>query len=203
MKIPGLYASVTSDAKPGTYDVDYWSACGIAQIAFQEIEHGSVVTPYASFPVIMANETIGLAWYLNMIQGPAMQNLFGSTESTNVNGKSISPVITWDSKITTIVAMLSNHLIDVSRAILKAEQTYDRFHNITEVECTRVFGLEPLLGENLPWLLPSTAIPHSSETLPDFTKCSISTSSSMGGVRQPRVFPVLSLFISWLICTFI
>jgi len=170
-RIPGLYASVASDAKPGTYQVDYLSACGIQQIAFQPIEHESVVTPYGSFPVIMANESIGLAWYLNMLHGPAMQNLYGSTEATNINGLAISPVITWDSKITTVVAMLSSHLINVARQILERDQTYQRFYNITESEWSRVFGSEPLLGEDLPWSLPSVQIPRPSNGLPDFTQC--------------------------------
>jgi hypothetical protein len=170
-RIPGLYASVASDAKRGTYQIDYWSACGIQQIAFQKIEHQSVVTPYASFPVIMANETIGLAWYLNMLQGPAMQNIYGSTESANINGSAISPVITWDSKITTLVAMLSSHLLNISRQILVQDQTYERFYNITEYEWSRVFGLKPLLGEDLPWSLPSVKIPRPPDGLPDFTEC--------------------------------
>ena len=169
--IPGLYASVTSDAKRDTYQFDYWSACGIQQIAFQKIEHQSVVTPYGSFPVIMANESIGLAWYLNMLQGPAMQNLYGSTEAANINGTSISPVITWDSKITTLVAILSSHLTDVSREILQRDQLYQRFYNITEYEWSRVFGLKPLLGEDLPWSLPTSKVPRHPDDLPDFTHC--------------------------------
>lgn len=169
--IPGLYASVTSDAKRNTYQFDYWSACGIQQIAFQPIEHQSVVTPYGSFPVIMANETIGLAWYLNMLHGPAMQNLYGSTEAANINGTSISPVITWDSKVTTLVAMLSSHLTDVSRQILRQDELYQRFYNITQTEWSRVFELKPLLGEDLPWSLPTAQIPRSPDLLPDFTQC--------------------------------
>lgn len=193
-RIPGLFASVASDAKPGTYQVDYWSACGIQQIAFQPIEHRTVVTPYASFPVIMANESIGLAWYLNMLQGPAMQNLYGSTEASNIEGSSISPVITWDSKITTVVAMLSSHLINVTRDVLHRERLYERFYNITQTEWSRVFGSTPLLGENLPWSLPSVAIPRSSSGLPDFTQCrSSSTSDSISMLSLSHMTNLLIL----------
>ena len=177
-RVPGLFASVASDAKPGTYQVDYWSACGIQQIAFQPVEHRTVVTPYASFPVIMANESIGLAWYLNMLQGPAMQNLYGSTEAANIQGTAISPVITWDSKITTVVAMLSLPLIHVTRDVLQRERLYERFYNITETEWSRVFGSKPLLGEDLPWSLPTVSIPRSSDGLPDFTQCRSSPTSN-------------------------
>jgi len=182
------------------------SACGIQQIAFQPVEHESVVTPYASFPVIMANESIGLAWYLNMLQGPAMQNIYGSTESTNINGSAISPVITWDSKVTTVVAMLSSHLVDITREILKRDTTYDRFYNITEYEWSQVFGSKPLLGEDLPWSLPSVKIPRSADGLPDFTQCrmtlttpspttSSTPSHSLSALKNPTCVTVaISLF---------
>jgi len=35
-----------------------------------------------------------------------MQGPFGSTEAINVSGTEISPLVTWDSKITTVLAML-------------------------------------------------------------------------------------------------
>jgi hypothetical protein len=198
-RIPGLYASVTSDAKPGTYEVDYFNSCGIQQIAFQPVEHESVITPYGSFPVIMANESIGLAWYLNMLQGPAMQNMYGSTEAINVNGLSISPVITWDSKITTVVAMLSSHLIDSVRQILQRDNIYQRFYNITEYEWTQVFGAKPLLGEDLPWSLPSVPIPRSANGLPDFTQCRI---TSLSIFNEPSYVITLSLLFTLVILLF-
>lgn len=169
--IPGLYASVASSAAVGTYSVDYYSACGVQLAASQLIQHQSVVTPYASFPVIMANESIGLAWYLHMLKGSAMQNLYGSTEAINVDGLTISPVITWDSKITTVVAMLSSNLIDVARQILQNDGNYERFYYLTESEWSRVFGSNPLLGEDLPWYLPSVNLSRTSNGLPDFTQC--------------------------------
>ncbi|KAG4066804.1 hypothetical protein HA402_012871 [Bradysia odoriphaga] len=167
--IPGLYASVASSAAVGTYNVDYYSACGIQLAASQIVQHHHIVTPYGSYPVIMANESIGLAWYLHMLKGSAMQNSYGSTEATHVNGRTISPVITWDSKITTVVAMLSSKLIDVSRGILQSDGNYNRFYEITQTEWSRVFGSTELLGEDLPWYLPSVSLPHNG--LPDFTQC--------------------------------
>lgn len=174
--IPGLYASVASSAPVGTYNVDYYSACGVQLAASQIVQHHHVVTPYASFPVIMANESIGLAWYLSMLKGSAMQNLYGSTEASHVNGLTISPVITWDSKITTVVAMLSSNLVDVARQILQNEGHYDRFYDITESEWSRVFGENQLLGEDIPWYLPSVSLPHNG--LSDFTQCRNDDSSS-------------------------
>lgn len=189
--IPGLYASVASSAAVGTYDVDYYSACGIQQAASQIVQHHYVVTPYASFSVIMANESVGLAWYLNMLKGAAMQNLYGSTEAINVDGLTISPVITWDSKITTVVAMLSSNLVDVARQILQNDEKYDRFYDITETEWSRVFGSNQLLGEDLPWYLPSVSLPRTSDGLPDFTQCSGLGSSAGSYTNQPCNISIL------------
>lgn len=66
------------------YNVTYVSACGIKPIAFQPITCMTTVTPYGAFPVILANTTVGLAWYLQMLQGPRMQGPLGTTESVNI-----------------------------------------------------------------------------------------------------------------------
>lgn len=195
--IPGLYASVASSAPVGTYDVDYYSACGIQLAASQIVQHHFVVTPYASFPVIMANESIGLAWYLNMLKGSAMQNLYGSTEAINVDGLTISPVITWDSKITTVVAMLSSNLIDVTRQILRNDGHYERFYNITQGEWLRVFGTSQLLGEDLPWSLPSVNFSRPSNGLRDFTQCRNAGSD----INRPRKITISIVLLAFLMLT--
>lgn len=81
----GLYASVTNveGEQPG-----YISSCGIHEIAFESVDNRKVInsfirillkflcqviTPYGAFPVIVANQSVGLVWYLTMLQGPKMQ----------------------------------------------------------------------------------------------------------------------------------
>lgn len=192
--IPGLYASVASSAAVGTYNVDCYSACGIQSAASQIVQHHHIVTPYGSFPVIMANESIGLAWYLHMLKGSAMQNPLGSTEATHVNGQTISPVITWDSKVTTVVAMLSSKLIDVTRDVLQSEGNYNRFYDVTQTEWSRVFGSTELLGEDLPWYLPSVSLPHNG--LPDFTQCRSSTGTNIHRPYFATMWIVLGLVLA-------
>jgi len=87
-----------------------------------------MVTPYGAFPVILANYSVGLAWYHNMLKGPKMQGQYlnyfffdtwrhfwhllplkgplGSTEGINNIGTEISPVTTWDTKITTVATLV-------------------------------------------------------------------------------------------------
>jgi hypothetical protein len=41
-----------------------------------------------------------------MLMSPSAQTKYGSLEATNVTGANISPMLTWDTKITTVIAML-------------------------------------------------------------------------------------------------
>ena len=40
--------------------------------------HLQEVTPYGAYPVILANHSIGLAWYHNMLMAPSGQTIYGS-----------------------------------------------------------------------------------------------------------------------------
>eukprot|EP01028_Stygiella_incarcerata_P001319 TRINITY_DN1217_c0_g1_i3.p1 TRINITY_DN1217_c0_g1~~TRINITY_DN1217_c0_g1_i3.p1 ORF type:complete len:485 (+),score=127.43 TRINITY_DN1217_c0_g1_i3:97-1551(+) len=101
-EIPGLYASVTDlSSTPG-----YISATGIQEVAFQKVLRTDVVTPYATFPTLMANETVGALWLWNMLRGDRMQGPMGTTEGVSIHGNDISNVVTWDSKMTTVTALL-------------------------------------------------------------------------------------------------
>ena len=56
--------------------------------------------------MFLADKKVAAAWYHNMLSSPAGQNAYGSTESTLVDGSQVSPLVTWDSKITTVISML-------------------------------------------------------------------------------------------------
>ena len=55
--------------------------------------------------MFLVNKTVAAVWYHNMISGPAGQNQYGSTEGVTINGFSVSPFVTWDSKITTVLGI--------------------------------------------------------------------------------------------------
>jgi hypothetical protein len=57
----------------------------------------------------------------------------GSTESVNVNGTEICPLVTWDSKITSVVAMLGG-TGDLCAKYMKLDGIYDRFYFIVNRE---------------------------------------------------------------------
>ncbi len=164
--LPGMLASI-NDVTDGSQNIpDYISATGVASIAFEDVTRRDVVTPYGSYGLVLADLSTGLAWYNNMLQGSRMQSFFGSTEAINVNGTEICPLTTWDSKITTVLAMLGG-VGPIVAGGLKSEVVvgdefdtiYDRFVAVVSREHQRVFGDGFLLGEDVPFMLPPSTIP--------------------------------------------
>ncbi|KAH3766789.1 GPI anchored protein [Pelomyxa schiedti] len=168
--IPGLYASVTEPSAPSVQPPTfaYISDCGIPSIAFEPVTHLQVVTPYAAFPVILADQGIGLSWYQTMLLGPAMQSNYGSTESIDIDGTAICPCMTWDSKITTLVAALGGVGPFTEKYMRAHTGMWERFEFITQREFWRVFS--SLNGETLDLLPPASSLPMD---VPDFSTCSI------------------------------
>lgn len=56
-----------------------------------------------------------------------MQGPHGSTEAVNRNGTEISPLVTWDSKITTVVALVDG-IVDLTEKYMRKDGVYDRFY---------------------------------------------------------------------------
>ncbi|KAL0482233.1 hypothetical protein AKO1_011119 [Acrasis kona] len=165
--IPGMFASVTSPTRTGSYDPGYLSACGIQSISFETVQHTDVVTPYGAYPVILASPQHGLSWYLTMLKGSRMQGPFGSTEASFTDGTGISPVVTWDSKVTTVVAMLGG-VSDITEKVLRKQGKYERFYNLVNKEWSSKFT--SIRGEDIPFALPSSQLPCKDPC--DFSTCS-------------------------------
>jgi hypothetical protein len=53
----------------------YVSAVGIQSIASQEVTNHDLITPYGSYPISIANLTVGLVWYHNILTGGRMQGI--------------------------------------------------------------------------------------------------------------------------------
>ncbi|KAJ5963618.1 uncharacterized protein N7479_003494 [Penicillium vulpinum] len=78
-------------------------------------------------------------------------DIYGSTEATRVDGTGVSVLLTWDSKITTVVATLGG-VNGFVRQKMKADNLYDEFVDIIDAEYSRVF--KHLKGENVNFCLP-------------------------------------------------
>ncbi|KYQ92213.1 hypothetical protein DLAC_07059 [Tieghemostelium lacteum] len=170
-EFPGLFASVTNVSEPNA-NPNYVSAAGIQEIAFELILTNDVITPYAAFPTMLANFSVGLQWYYNTLIGPAMQGPYGSTESVSIQGELISPVLTWDSKITGVLGILGG-ISDMNSRYLEKHDLYDRFYDVIDREWSLKFP--DIIGENIPLMTPNVQVPL---VLHDFTDCAYESLSS-------------------------
>ena len=155
--IPGLYASCTNVTNSETAAPPYLSATGIAALGSQPINSTFVVSPYGSWTLMLANQTCGIAWYKNMISASGMSGPLGSSEATSVDGTEISPVITWDTKITTLVSALGG-VFDLVQSFLEETDSMDHFQGRINSTYFSVFGaVQPSM---LPFRTPTAQIPR-------------------------------------------
>jgi hypothetical protein len=63
-----------------------------------------------------------------MLSSPAGQTIYGALEATSIDGKDISPVMTWDSKITTVLAVMGGNR-DIIRDFMMRNNIYEEFKN--------------------------------------------------------------------------
>ncbi|KAF8178917.1 putative GPI anchored protein [Pholiota molesta] len=128
-----------------------------------------VITPYSTMNTMVVNKTVGLAWWHNMAVAKRMQNLYGSSESTRVDGTATSAFVSWDSKVTTINGLLGG-VTSLVRAKMQSDGVYDTFIHVVASEHESVFGKAPLKGLDAPFCLPQASVPDTG--LEDFTTCS-------------------------------
>ena len=168
----GMFASVNNITDPQSGQIDgYISYAGIPSVANQTEQELDVITPYSVFPTILFNQSVGLAWYKNMLDAKGMQNPYGSSESCTRNGEGISAFVSWDSKITTVNALLGG-VTQLVKTKMKSEGIYKTFIAITEREYGRVFGDKTpgrLYGEDVELCLPDYQVPVVNVT--DFVMC--------------------------------
>lgn len=69
---------------------------------------------------MLVNQTLGAVWLHNSIRSPAGQTQFGALEGTGIDGTEISPVLTWDTKITAALAVMGG-LQEVATSFLEEE----------------------------------------------------------------------------------
>jgi hypothetical protein len=168
--LPGMYASINNSTDSNGQIIGYISNAGIPQIANQTIQELDVVTPYSVFPLTLINRTMGLVWWHHLVQASKMQNPYGSSESTRLDGTAASSFVSWDSKVTTVNAILGG-VADFVQAGLKKEGLYNRFVERINGEYERVFGPQAggLEGEHVEICgPPATTVPN---ILKDFTSC--------------------------------
>lgn len=157
-RIPGLFASCANVTANPDVAPNYLSATGIASLASQTINSTYTVTPYGSWSVLLANRSCGLAWYRNMISGTGMSGPLGSTEACSVDGAEIAPVVTWDSKVTSVLAALGG-VGELTAAYMDRANVTSKFVDRIEKLYGAVFG-SSLSPSTLGFHGPTAGIPR-------------------------------------------
>jgi len=155
--IPGLFASASPPlgVECGT---GYCGATGVQQVGSMFVEYSESVTPYGAYPSILVHPSAGLAWYAATLALPRMQTQHGSVESSNLDGTSIASILTWDAKITTVLAMLGG-TSQLMKEYLTQDALLDRFTQLITEFYETEFGKDPLPGNGEPFAMPSTKLP--------------------------------------------
>lgn len=101
-----------------------------------------------------------------MLMSPSAQTKYGSLEATNVTGHNVSPMLTWDTKITTLVAMLggTRHIIEKE---LEKRGVLNVMKNRLELEYSLAF--RNAVGFDAPYAVPNKTVTAGKK---DFTSCS-------------------------------
>lgn len=161
-QLNGLLASVNA---PIGFQCDsaqgkYCSALGIQLLAEQPIWTDSVLTPYGAFPAILIDPAAGLAWYHQMLRMPRAQTALGSIESFTQNGQEVAPIVTWDAKATSVLAMLGG-TGQLVRDHLQQSAKMDNFVNRVQSMYAQIF--EPSERTELGGSGSNTVLPMPSE----------------------------------------
>lgn len=77
--------------------------------------------------VLLLARTLQRKWLIHTVIDP-----YGSTESTRVDGELVSALVTWDSKVLTVVSILGG-VADVVREKMQADGIYEEFISVVEV----------------------------------------------------------------------
>ncbi|CAE8596147.1 unnamed protein product [Polarella glacialis] len=188
--VPGIFASSLAppNVECGTFG-GYCNAVGVQEVASQVVRWDQSISPYGAYPSILIDPAAGLAWYNIMLSLPHMQTQTGSIESSDIAGTSVAPILTWDTKATTVLAMLggTGPLIG---SLLKREdgQLLHRFQKVVgEMYAVAFEGKEAHgfgASAELP-MPPSTLLPpHSHHPTSDFPSCGCDSTAASAYVLE-------------------
>lgn len=159
---PGLAASASAPVGHNRGS-RYVSAVGIPGIARQPIETDTVLAPYAAFPIAMVDRPMFATWLRNMLDGPRVNGPHGMVEAFQVDGRAITPVMTWDGKVLPMMAWMGGIRDDVRRE-LQRDGLYDAFMARVRTDYQR-FDPRTIEGRDVPLSAPTAAVPRA---MPDY-----------------------------------
>jgi hypothetical protein len=96
--IPGLFAAAHRPLT-GNEELRYDGRPGIPALAQPSEQTNTVVdmvSAYGSFPLMLVDRRIGLAWLDIMLDGAKAQSASGIADSLSTDGSAVAPLVTWD-----------------------------------------------------------------------------------------------------------
>ena len=170
---PALLASATDVAPPGRAPGGSVSAAGVQQLALaRDAFRTDVAAPYGAWMVLLHNASAGACWLRSVLAAPRAQGPHGATEAVAVNGTMISPLMTWDTSMTTVLASAGGVGGLVGQALRRLpaggggaaaaasapQSALDRFQARLEAEYASKFP--SVQGEDAGFALPAADIPQ-------------------------------------------
>jgi len=146
-------------------ELKYISDVGIKPVASTDQIGTSIISTYGVFPMLIADDVfgvnVGLDWLKHTLEFDNMVGDFGMSESfSNDDTKAIAPVLTWDGKVTTDLALLGG-VYNETRNYLIEDGLYTEFRNRLSVTFSKVSselnGLQVAIQK--PGALPSIEVP--------------------------------------------
>jgi hypothetical protein len=155
---PGLLASTTdlaTQARP--IPAAYISAAGIEQLGTQPPPYREdVLPPYGAWLTLLVNKSVGACWLRNVLAAPRAQGPFGASEAVAANGTLFSPLATWDTTMTVVLAAAGGVGVQ-NGARLRQQGLFARFSDIVEAQYSAAFP--EVVGGSAGFGLPAVAIP--------------------------------------------
>ncbi|MFC2140103.1 hypothetical protein ACFLQ1_00100 [Candidatus Auribacterota bacterium] len=155
--IPGLLASANT---PFTGKEGYIGNLGVPSLATSgDSIYQHMVAPYAAFPTILADFATGVVWLHLMVSGNRMLGPYGATEAVTIDGKKITPLVSWDEKGLKILS-LAEGSVEAMREALKRAKKYQRFIDLVQPEYKEAFtSIAHLEGRECSYQIPTSQIP--------------------------------------------
>jgi hypothetical protein len=151
----GFFASVNTPAN--TYE----SLLGIQAVASQRGVKNTTLAPYATFPMLLADQNqqtnTGLTWLKNILAYDNMLSEYGALESYDTSTFTITPLLTWDGKALTSLAMMGG-VIDETREFMIKEGVYLEFMHLVNTQYNifngEISGIDSLIAAPLDTRVP-------------------------------------------------
>lgn len=112
-----------------------------------------MATPYGAYPLMLVDRGAGLVWYRSMVGRPRMQSSLGSLEASQMELPGfVAMKYSWDTKVTTNMAVLGGLGAVLQRALQKEPRRWERFEHM--VRRTHEPYYPTLVGEETPFAMP-------------------------------------------------